>query len=67
MQLIFSRFATREAPVQGFNARVTRGRVTSLPDDIKQVPINALDMWDAAGISYREATDDEVEAAQVLR
>lgn len=63
MDTIFIKFATEEDRVRGFYELATRARVGSFPDLIYQVPLDSLRILEEQQISYRRATDAEVEAA----
>ena len=49
--------------MRGFFELATRARISSLPGEIYQVPIEALRLLDDQHIGYRRATDAEVKAA----
>lgn len=63
MQSVFIRFLTQEDRVRGFYELATRSRVSSLPGEVYQVPIDAIRLLEAQYIGYRRATDAEVKAA----
>lgn len=63
MQTVFIRFLTNEDRVRGFYELATRSRVSSLPSQVYQVPIEALRLLDDQHVAYRRATDTEVKAA----
>lgn len=63
MQSIFIRFLTQEDRVRGFYELATRSRVSSLPGELYQVPIEALRLLESQQIAYRRATDAEVKTA----
>ena len=63
MQTVFIRFLTQEDRVCGFYELATRARVSSLPGEVYQVPIEALRLLEAQHIAYRRATDAEVKIA----
>jgi hypothetical protein len=63
MQTIFIRFLTQEDRVRGFYELATRARVSSLPGEMYQVPIEALRLLEDQHIAYRRATDAEVKEA----
>jgi hypothetical protein len=63
MNSVYIKFLTREHQVRGYYLLATRARVSSFRDGIYQVPIQALDLLNAERISYRRATDAEVQAA----
>jgi hypothetical protein len=66
MQSVFIRFLTQEDRVRGFYELATRARVSSLPGEVYQVPIEALRLLEAQHVGYRRATDAEVKAAHDL-
>src|SRR5260370_38300633 len=55
MQTIFIRFLTQEDRVRGFYELATRARISSLPGEIYQVPIEALRLLEDQHIAYRRA------------
>jgi hypothetical protein len=63
MQTIFIKFSTQDDRVRGFYALATKARIGSFPDEIYQVPVEALPLLDNQQIAYRRATDMEVKAA----
>ena len=63
MHTVFIKFLSREHQVRGYYLLATRARASSLPDDIYQVPIEALSLLDAERVAYRRASDAEVKAA----
>jgi hypothetical protein len=63
MQTIFIRFITEEDRVRGFASMAKRSRISSLPGQVYQVPIEGIALLDAEHINYRRATDAEVKAA----
>jgi hypothetical protein len=63
MQSVYIRFLTQEDRVRGFYELATRARVSSLPGEVYQVPIEALRLLEAQHVGYRRATDLEVKAA----
>jgi hypothetical protein len=63
MQTIFIRFLTQEDRVRGFYELATRARISSLPGQTYQVPIDALRLLEEQHIGYRRATDAEVKEA----
>ena len=63
MQSVYIRFLTKDDRVRGFYELATRARVSSLPGEVYQVPIEALRLLEAQHIAYRRATDSEVKAA----
>jgi hypothetical protein len=63
MQTILIRFLTQDDRVRGFYELATRAKISSLPGEIYQVPMDALRLLDDQHIGYRRATDDEVKQA----
>ena len=63
MQNVFIRFVTEEDRVRGFATLAKRARISSLPGQVYQIPIDALGLLESEHINYRRATDDEVKAA----
>jgi hypothetical protein len=63
MHTAFIKFLSREDRIRGFYQLATRASVSSLPDDIFQVPAEALKLLDAERVAYRRASDAEVKAA----
>jgi len=63
MQSVYIRFLTQDDRVRGFYELATRARVSSLPGEVYQVPIEALRLLEAQHIAYRRATDAEVKTA----
>ena len=63
MQAAFIKSSTQDDRVRGFYELATRARVSSLPGEVYQVPIEALRLLEAQHIAYRRATDAEVKAA----
>ena len=63
MHSIFIRFLTQEDRVRGFYELATRARISSLPGELYQVPIEALRLLEDQHIGYRRATDAEVKEA----
>jgi hypothetical protein len=64
MQTIFIRFLTQEDRVRGFYELATRARISSLPGEVYQVPIDSLRLLEDQHIGYRRASDAEVKGAQ---
>ena len=60
MQTVLIRFLTQEDRIRGFYELATRSRVSSLPGERYQVPIEALRLLDDRHIAYSRATDAEV-------
>lgn len=63
MQTVYIRFLSQEDRVRGFYELATRARISSLPHEIYQIPIDALRLLDEKHVSYRRATDAEVKAS----
>jgi hypothetical protein len=63
MQTVLIKFSTQDDRVRGFYELATRARIGSFPDEIYQVPVEALKLLDERQIAYRRATDLEVKAA----
>jgi hypothetical protein len=63
MQSVFIRFVTEEDRVRGFATLAKRARISSLPGQVYQVPLDGLGLLESEHINYRRATDDEVKAA----
>jgi hypothetical protein len=63
MQSIFIRFVTEVDRTRGFASLAKHSRISSLPGQVYQVPIDALGLLESEHISYRRATDAEVKAA----
>lgn len=63
MQTVFIKFPTPEDRVRGFYELATRAHISSLPDEVYQVPIDALALLEKSQIAYRRATDSEVQIA----
>jgi hypothetical protein len=63
MQTAFIKFATQDGRVRGFYELATKARIGSFPDEIYQVPLEALKLLDDQQIASRRATDAEVKAA----
>jgi hypothetical protein len=63
MQTVFIRFVTENDRARGFAAMAKRSRISSLPGQVYQIPIDGLTLLESEHINYRRATDDEVKAA----
>jgi hypothetical protein len=63
MQTVFIRFTTEEDRARGFATLAKRARISSLPGQVYQVPIEALGLLESEHVNYRRATDAEVKAA----
>jgi hypothetical protein len=63
MQTVYVKFLTEQDRVRGFYELLTRARVSSLPNQVYQVPIEALKLLDELHVAYRRASDAEVKDA----
>jgi hypothetical protein len=63
MRTVFITFLTQDDRVRGFYELATKARIGSFPDEISQVPVEALKLLDTQQIASRRATDAEVKAA----
>jgi hypothetical protein len=63
MQTLYIKFLTQDDRVRGFYELATRSRIGSLPGEVYQVPMEALNMLEEQHIGYRRATDAEVTSA----
>ena len=63
MQSVFIRFTTEDDRVRGFATLAKRARISSLPGQVYQVPIEGLQLLESDHINYRRATDAEVKIA----
>ena len=63
MQTVYIKFLSNDDRVRGFYELMTRARVSSLPDEVYQVGIEALKLLENQQIAYRRATDQEVKDA----
>ena len=63
MQTVFIRFVTDDDRARAFTTLAKQGRISSLPGQVYQVPIEGLQLLEAAHIKYRRAMDAEVKAA----
>jgi hypothetical protein len=63
VQTLYIRFNSEEDRVRGFAALAKRSRISSLPGQVYQVPIDSLGLLESDQINYRRATDAEVKAA----
>jgi hypothetical protein len=63
VQSIFIRFVTEEDRARGFATLARHSRISSLPGQVYQIPIDGLALLESDHINYRRATDDEVKAA----
>lgn len=60
MQTIYIKFLTQEDRVRGFYELAVHARISSLPGEVYQVPLDALKVLEDQHIGYRRATDAEV-------
>ena len=65
MNTVYIKFNSREHQVKGYYELATKASVSSIPDGIYIVPVRALSILDEQHISYRRATDEEVERVSV--
>jgi hypothetical protein len=63
MQTVFIEFSMQDDRVRGSYVLATKARIGSFPDEIYQVPVEALPLLDNQQIAYRHASDLEVKAA----
>lgn len=63
MQSVFIRFVSEDDRTPGFATMAKRSRISSLPRQVYQVPIDGLTLLESEHINYRRATDEEVKAA----
>jgi hypothetical protein len=63
MQSVFIKFLTEADRVRGFFELAKRSRISSLPGQVYQVPLEALQILEAMRNDYRRATDAEVKDA----
>ena len=61
MNTAYIKFNSREHQVKGYYKLANHATVSSLPDGVYIVPVHALSILDEQNISYRPASDDEVE------
>jgi hypothetical protein len=61
MRTIFIKFLTEQDGVRGFYELMRHSRVSSFPDDVHQIPLEAVKLLDDLHIGYRRATDAEVQ------
>ena len=57
----YIKFNSREHQIKGYYELAYHATVSSLPDGVYIVPVQALSILDEQEISYRQASDDEVE------
>jgi hypothetical protein len=60
MQTVYIKFQTEADRARGFLELAKHSRLAGLPNQIYQVPREALDILEKAHINYRRATDEEV-------
>ena len=63
MQTVYIKFLTDTDRARGFFELAKRSRVGSLPGQVYQVPLEALQILEDLHIDYRRATDVEVKDA----
>ena len=63
MHTIYVKFLSGEDRTRGFFELATRARISSLPGEVYQIPMESLKLLDDKGIGYRRATDVEVKQA----
>ena len=63
MQTVYIKFLTEADRARGFFELAKRSRIGSLPGQVYQVPLTALQILEDAHIDYRRATDAEVKDA----
>ena len=63
MQTVYIKFLSEADRVRGFFELAKRSRIGSLPGQIYQVPLDALQILDQMQSDYRRATDTEVKDA----
>ncbi len=61
MNTAYIKFNSREHQIKGYYELAYHATVSSLPDGVYIVPVQALSILDEQEISYRQASDDEVE------
>lgn len=61
MNTVYIKFNSRKHQVEGYYELATHATVISLPDGVYIVPVQALSILDDQDISYRQASEDEVE------
>ena len=61
MNTVYIKFNSRKHQVKGYYELATHATVTSLPNRVYIVPVQALSILDKQDISYRRASEDEVE------
>jgi hypothetical protein len=63
MQTVYIKFVTELDRAKGFFELAKRSRIGSLPGQVYQVPLEALQILEDMHIDYRRATDAEVKDA----
>jgi len=63
MHSVYVKFPTDDDRKRGFFELATHSRISSLPGQVYQVPLDALRILENQHIGYRRATDEEVKAA----
>ena len=61
MNTAYIKFKSRKHQIRGYYELATHATVTSLPDGVYIVPVEALSILDEQDISFRQASEDEVE------
>ena len=60
MNIIYIKFNSREDQVKGYYELATKSKAITLPKEVYGVLLSGLRLLDELHISYRRATDDEV-------
>jgi hypothetical protein len=63
MQTVYIKFLTEADRARGFFELAKRSRIGSMPGQVYQVPLEALQILEDVHIDYRRATDAEVKDA----
>jgi hypothetical protein len=63
MQTVYIKFVTELDRAKGFSELAKRSRIGSLPGQVYQIPLEALQILEDLHIDYRRATDAEVKDA----
>ncbi len=61
MNTVYIKFKSRKHQVEGYYELANHAMLTSLPDGVYIVPVQALSILDEQEISYRQASEEEVE------
>ena len=61
MKPVCIKFKSRKHQVDGYYELATHATVTSLPGGVYIVPVQALSILEEQDISFRQASEDEVE------